>query len=105
MIRWTVDECPDAQGNFTLRASDGGPNGDTVSQPIATFYEGENADLAAAAPQMLDVLRECLAPMIRLGDFIGNEDKPGKAGIGPFDRCAIIGRVRDALAKAEGRTP
>lgn len=44
----------------------------------------------------LAVLREVLPPLILLGDYIGNEFA-GKVGIEPFDRCAIIGRVRDAI--------
>jgi hypothetical protein len=33
--KWTVDECPDANGNFTIRPSDDTPNGNTVDNPIA----------------------------------------------------------------------
>lgn len=40
---WTVDECPDAYGHWTIRIADGTPNGNTDEQPIATVYNLENA--------------------------------------------------------------
>ncbi len=62
----------------------------------------KDARLIAAAPDMLAALRECLNPLIRLGDFIGNEHK-GENGIPAFDRCAIIRQVRAAIARATGQ--
>lgn len=44
-----VDECPDANGHWTIRFDDGTPNGDTDQQPIATVYSKANADTIAAA--------------------------------------------------------
>jgi len=38
MTRWTVDECPDARGFWTIRRADGTPNGNTEAPPIATVY-------------------------------------------------------------------
>lgn len=61
-----------------------------------------NGQLIAAAPDMLEALQAALTPLIRLGDFIGNEDAGGASGLGPFDRCAIILQVRRAIAKAKG---
>lgn len=51
--------------------------------------------------ELLEALRACVIPLERLGDFVGNTDKGGVSGLGPFDRCAILLAVRDALAKAE----
>lgn len=36
--KWAVDECPDANGNWTIRIADGTPNGNTDENPIATVY-------------------------------------------------------------------
>jgi hypothetical protein len=35
---WIVDECPDANGNWTIRLANGTENGDTTSEPVATVY-------------------------------------------------------------------
>ena len=42
-------------------------------------------------------LEGCVPALIRLGDFIGNEDK-GANGMPGFDRCAILLAARAALA-------
>lgn len=42
---WVVDECPDANGHFTIRIADGSPNGDIEQQPIATVYDSDIADI------------------------------------------------------------
>jgi hypothetical protein len=52
---------------------------------------------------LLEALEATVKPLERLGDFIGNVDKGGASGLGPFDRCAILLRVRDAIEKARGR--
>lgn len=52
---------------------------------------------------LVEALKATLTPLVRLGDFIGNEDKGGASGLGAFDRCAIIGKVKEALALAEGK--
>lgn len=51
--------------------------------------------------ELLEALRACVIPLERLGDFVGNTDKGGVSGLGPFDRCAILLAARDALAKAD----
>jgi hypothetical protein len=56
------------------------------------------------APKLLAALEEVIIPLILLGDYIGNEWE-GKTGIPAFDRCAIIGRVRDAIASANSEQP
>jgi hypothetical protein len=61
-----------------------------------------NARLMAAAPDLLAALEATVTPLIRLGDFIGNEDAGGVSGLGAFDRCAIILKVHAAIAKAKG---
>ncbi len=40
-----VDECPDANGNFTIRPYDGSPNGDIYADTIGTIYDKEQAEL------------------------------------------------------------
>ena len=35
---WIVDNCPDANGNWTIRLDNGTENGDTESEPVATVY-------------------------------------------------------------------
>ena len=42
---YVVDECPDANGFWTIREADGTPNGNIMKQPIATAYTKSNADL------------------------------------------------------------
>lgn len=59
---WTVDECEDANGNLTIRPSDGSRNGNTERQPIATVYgSAPSANLMAAAPAMLAALQALVA--------------------------------------------
>lgn len=36
--KWVVDECPDANGNWTIRVTDGTRNGNIEMDPIATVY-------------------------------------------------------------------
>jgi hypothetical protein len=50
---------------------------------------------------LLSALRATVKPLLRLGDFIGNEDAGGPSGLGPFDRCEIVLQVRKALAPFE----
>ena len=57
-----------------------------------------NRELEEALAQALSALERTLPPLILLGDYIGNEFA-GKVGIEAFDRCAIIGAVRDALER------
>jgi hypothetical protein len=62
-----------------------------------------NARLIAAAPELLEALEATILPLMRLGDFIGNDDKNGPEWAGRFDRCAIILRARNAITKATGK--
>lgn len=75
-------------------------------KPSHTPQGQANADFlvrAANAHQpLIDALRATLPALIRLGDFIGNENPAEVSRVGPFDRCAIITQVRDALEKAKG---
>lgn len=41
---YVVDECPDANGHWTIRYADGSANGDTEREPIATVYNREDAE-------------------------------------------------------------
>ncbi len=61
----------------------------------------KDAALIAAAPEMLEACRSALPALIHLGNFVGN-DFSGAIGLAPYDRCAIIGAIRAAIAKAEG---
>lgn len=68
-------------------------------QARVAFREGtQPADVNA---EMLQALRSTLAPLVRLGDFIGNKEDNPPHGIEPYDRCAVIGAVKDAIARAE----
>lgn len=58
--RWTIDECPDAQGFATIRLYDGSPNGNIRYAPVATAYSDTNARLIAAAPDLLSAAEEAL---------------------------------------------
>jgi len=57
------------------------------------------AALEADNARLREALEATLKPLVRLGDFIGNEDQGGASGLGPFDRCAIISQVKTALAQ------
>ena len=54
---WVADESEDADGFLTIRRSDGTPNGD-LETCIASVYGDEDAALIAAAPELLEALRE-----------------------------------------------
>ena len=56
----------------------------------------------AAACEMFEALQLTVRPLERLGDFVGNVDKGGASGLGGIDRCAILGKVRAAIALAKG---
>ena len=62
-MRWKIDECPDANGNWTLREADGTEHGDTETC-IATVYGGVmEQELIEAAPRLAEqvkLLREAL---------------------------------------------
>jgi len=42
--KWVVDECPDANGHFTIRLDDGSGNGNIEAQPIATVPDLTTAE-------------------------------------------------------------
>jgi hypothetical protein len=56
----------------------------------------------AAALEMFEALQATILPLERLGDFVGNVDKGGASGLGEIDRCAILYKVRAAIALAKG---
>ncbi len=62
-MRWKIDECPDANGNWTLREADGTEHGNTETC-IATVYGGiMEQELIEAAPRLAEqvkLLREAL---------------------------------------------
>lgn len=43
----TIDDCPDADGNWTMRFADGTLHGDITVSPIATFYNKDIAEVFA----------------------------------------------------------
>lgn len=58
MTKFVVDDCPDANGNYTIRFDDGSVHGDTNRNPIATVYSKEFADMLAASPELLEIVRD-----------------------------------------------
>ena len=62
-MRWKIDECPDANGSWTLREADGTEHGNTETC-IATVYGGiMEQELIEAAPRLakqVKLLREAL---------------------------------------------
>jgi hypothetical protein len=60
------------------------------------------ARVFAAALEMFEALQATIIPLQRLGDFVGNIDKGGASGLGEIDRCAILNKVRAAIALAKG---
>ena len=62
-MHWKIDECPDANGNWTLREADGTEHGNTETC-IATVYGGIlEQELIEAAPllkEQVKLLREAL---------------------------------------------
>lgn len=70
--------------------------------PIATLRGSDraaNANLIAAAPELLTALKEALPWLLLLGDKIGNGTPTD-----PDGRCRAVLAVRDAIAKAEGKS-
>ena len=93
---WVIDACEDACGNLTVRRADGTEHGNTEQEPISTVYSPHDASLIAAAPDLLEALREIYAEV--------TEDN---AGLTRDDYESIVLTIRDvasaAIAKAEGR--
>ncbi len=58
---WQEDDCRDARGFTTIRLVDprrpNCPHGDTSVNPIATVYDDIDCAVIAAAPQLLEVLK------------------------------------------------
>lgn len=84
----------DAEGNEIAKVRQG--KDQSQEQALA------NARLMELAPLLLQALEKTVVPLMRLGDFVGNEDKGGASGLGSFDRCEILGEVRQLLAQAHG---
>ncbi len=61
--------------------------------------EQDHIKTKAAAYAMLAALEQTLSPLIILGDHIGNVF-PGGNGQPAFDRCKIIGQIREAIESA-----
>ena len=66
-MRWKIDECPDAEGNWTLREDDGTGHGNTETC-IATVYGGvQEQNLIESAPLLAEqtrILREAAQRVI-----------------------------------------
>lgn len=92
---WTVDECEDAAGNFTVRVADGTPNGDTSEQPIASVYHYENAKLIALSPELLAFAE-------RVADGIGGECPPDCDEENLCAACAVSTEASALLARVRG---
>ena len=85
LARWTVDECSSANAFYTIRLTDGSPNGNTASQPIATVYDLDHARLIAAAPELLAALEH-------ISEVLANAD--------PSSIQRLLDIARAALTKA-----
>lgn len=57
---WIADENEDGRGFTTIRRADGTPTGDIEAPEIATVYAAIDADLIAAAPELLAALKTAL---------------------------------------------
>lgn len=104
--RWTIDECADANGYFTIRSFDGTPNGDIHGQPIATVYTHANARLVVAEPESHDANRDCqaaiaeaLAEAHRLNDAA--RETVFNPAVFQLLGSALV-KARAAILKAEG---
>lgn len=92
---WTADECTDHDGYRTIRPGDGTPNGDIHAEVIATVYEDADAQLIAAAPELLEALRT----LYRDVEFLIEDGTlPASAR-----NHAAMSEARAAIQKAEGR--
>lgn len=69
-----------------------------ISPAIGEFAIQDAARLRALNAELVAVLETTIAPLILLGDFIGNEHA-GNVSAAPFDRCAIISGIRALLAR------
>lgn len=74
IMRWKIDECPDANGYWTLREDDGTEHGDTETC-IATIYGGEiEQGLIESAPRLAEqvrIMREALDEIQRMSGVRG----------------------------------
>jgi hypothetical protein len=52
--KYTVDECPDANGFSTIRLADGSVNGDVDAAPVATVYDDTVAQLIVRLLNAID---------------------------------------------------
>lgn len=91
-VRWQMDECPDANDDYTIRPFDGTANGNTDEPIIATVYTYGEAKLIEATP---DLLEACKGLLICIGTFAGSGEYPSP------DEPEII-KARAAIAKATG---
>jgi hypothetical protein len=93
---WVIDACEDACGNLTVRRADGTEHGNTEQEPISTVYSPHDASLIAAAPDLLEALRE-----------INAEVTEDNAGLTRYEYEQIVLTIcdiaRTAIAKAEGK--
>lgn len=69
-MRWKIDECPDAEGNWTLREDDGTEHGNTETC-IATVYGGEQEqNLIESAPLLAEQVRILRGALEKLRDCV-----------------------------------
>ena len=90
-MRWKIDECPDAYGNWTLREDDGTEHGNTETC-IATVYGGIwEQELIEAAPRLKEecdrlservrILREALSGVLDSSEDGGDMNDIDWSGI------------------------
>ena len=99
-MKWTVDECEDARGFFTIRPHDGTPNGDFEADPIATVYDANHAHLVAAVPEMLAALKRLETAAQNRDNVMGDLCRLLDA---KAELLAAAAAARDIIAKAEHR--
>lgn len=96
-MRWKIDECPDAEGNWTLREDDGTEHGNTETC-IATVYGGEQEqNLIESAPLLAErvrILREALEDNLQAWE--GEEESVRE------EHADLIEETRAALEATKG---
>ena len=92
-LPWTVDECTDAKGFYTIRFADGTKHGDTEAyHPIATVYSEHFAHLIVQAVNhhatMVELLREAA-----MDAYVRDDGKIVLPSTGGTDPRALLAKL------------